>query len=86
MAHPATETDYPDERFTPDELVILQEDPRLTVVVTKEEPTRPNAKDSIDLVKAAMLIKELDELAVGEERKSVLSAIAARRAELTPDA
>lgn len=47
----------------------------------KGEP-RANAKDTIAKVKAAATIEELDELAKGEDRSSVLDAIAARRKEL----
>jgi len=45
-------------------------------------PPRPNAQESIRLAKAAESIEALDQLAAGEERKSVQDAIAARRQEL----
>lgn len=48
----------------------------------KSNPDRANAKDTIANVKAAATIEVLDELANGEDRNSVLVAIAARRKEL----
>ncbi|MHB1183392.1 MAG: HI1506-related protein [Desulfobulbia bacterium] len=45
-------------------------------------PVRPNAANSIELAKAAATAEDLDKLAEGEDRKSVLDAIAKRRAEL----
>jgi len=36
IAHPATATEYPDDKFTPAALAELQEEPMLTVVVTKD--------------------------------------------------
>lgn len=46
------------------------------------EPSRPKAGEMIALVKAAGSIQELEALAAGEDRKSVLEAIASRRADL----
>ena len=43
-----------------------------------------NVADTIALIQAAQSIEELDKLAEGEERKSVLPAIEKRRAELAP--
>lgn len=45
--------------------------------------TKPNANDTIALVKEAKTIEELDALAKDEERKTVVEAIAARRKELS---
>ena len=47
---------------------------------------RLNANDAIALVKGAADLVALEELALGEERKSVLAVIATRRKELEPAA
>ena len=68
-----------------DRVVLTAKDGRKHVVMKKagEDGNRgPNAAQSIELVKAAKTAGELDQLAGGEERKTVLDAIAARRAEL----
>lgn len=42
IAHPADAVDYPDDRFTPEELKILQAEPMLIVeVVLKKQPEPP---------------------------------------------
>ncbi len=91
MAHPKEATTHPDGTFTEEQLVILQAEPMLTVqVIAAEEEkgkgaplaNRPNVADSIAAIKAAATLDELNKLAEGEERKTVLPAIEARRAEL----
>lgn len=95
IAHSVNPTEYPDDRFTEDELKELKAEPKLVVHIVKEAPALNvadlaarvrNAIETIALVKAATDLAVLDELAVGEERKSVIAAIAARRTELTPGA
>lgn len=67
------------------EIVLVSADGRKHVVIKKaaEDGNRGlNAAQSIELVKATTTAEELDKLADGEERKTVLEAIAARRVEL----
>lgn len=52
----------------------------------EKKPTAPNVAATLELIAAAQTIEELDKLAEGEERKSVVPAIEKRRAELTPPA
>lgn len=85
IAHTIAAVEYQDNQFTEEQLAYLKAEPQLVVEIIKDTPQRPNANDTIALVKAAVDLAALDLLAVGEERKSVLPAIAARRAELTPD-
>lgn len=68
-----------------DRVVLVAQDGRKHVVMKEavEKGNRGlNAAKSIELVKAAETAEALDQLADGEERKTVLDAIAARRAEL----
>lgn len=53
--------------------------------VNPAQPPRQNANDAIAQVKAAATTEALDFLAEGEERKSVVAAILARRKELAPE-
>ena len=46
--------------------------------------TRPNVQDTLAAIAAVQTIEELEKLAEGEDRKGVLPAIEARRAELAP--
>ncbi len=77
-----------DKPYLPGETLELsdKEGQRLTarkiVKPVKEAPPRSNAKDTIRRVEAAESIKDLDELAEGEDRDTVLKAIEKRRAEL----
>lgn len=88
VAHPRTATEYADNVFTEAQLKALQAEPMLVVEVIEGDAgndgkiIRPNAKDSIAAIQAATTIEDLDKLAEGEERKSVVDAIAKRRAEL----
>lgn len=83
VAHPKQSTEYPNDRFTADELVQLKNEPMLVVQVTDGGGSgRPNVQASIALIQAATTIEELDKLATGEERKGVQDAIAKRRSEL----
>lgn len=38
VAHPGVATDYPNDRFSEEELEILQNEPMLTVVVSENKP------------------------------------------------
>ena len=49
---------------------------------TKSASGKPNVAATLELIAAALTIEDLDKLAEGEERKSVLPAIEARRSEL----
>ncbi|MEW6595655.1 MAG: HI1506-related protein [Thermodesulfobacteriota bacterium] len=87
IAHPAAPTEYPDDHFGKEELKALAGEPELTVetVAVKAatgNQAKLNANDTIALVKAAKTSEELDELAKGEERTTVIAAIEARRKEL----
>lgn len=88
LAHPKGAVDYPDGHWTEEQLADLRAEPMLVVTVVEDKSNgrdttaRPNASVSIELVKAATTGEYLDELAAGEERKSVLEAIVKRRAEL----
>lgn len=93
IAHSQEPKEYPDGRFTGPQLDILQAEPMLTVTFSEDESkqtdkasggtVRPNAEKSIELVKAAATVEDLEQLAGGEDRRSVLGAIDKRRAELT---
>ena len=81
VPHPSQPTNYPQDRFTKKEIEILKAEPMLTVV-EKDDPEPIQANKAVALVKAATTTEELDTLAQGETRKSVVDAIAARRKEL----
>ncbi len=86
VAHPASATDYPDGFFTPEQIKALHDEPMLVVLEAEEAEAEPSNKptsaaDMIALVKAAGK-EDLDKLAEGETRKTVLDAIEARRKEL----
>lgn len=81
VAHSGQPTDHPADRFTKEEVEILKNEPMLTVVEIEEAP-KPNANEAIAKAKAAAIIADLEEMAKGEDRKSVLAAIDARRKEL----
>lgn len=86
IAHTVAAVEYQDDQFTKEQLAYLQAEPKLVVEIVKDAPQRPNANDTIALVKGAADLAALEELAVGEERKSVLAAIVAKRQELQPSA
>lgn len=46
IAHPAGPVEYPDSRFTPEELERLKKEPKLIVQVTDGKATKPSQKDS----------------------------------------
>ena len=86
-AHPAQTMEYPDGHWSPEQLVILQAEPMLTVQVLeggkpKDVPPRQNIQNTMAAIAAATTVEELNKLAEGEDRKTVLPAIDARRAEL----
>jgi hypothetical protein len=86
MAHSTQPQSYADDRFSLEELDILQGEPMLIVEIVEDEvqgiPHGLNARDTIKLVKEAGDIESLDVLYQGEDRKSVLDALLARRKEL----
>ncbi len=86
LAHPAAPTEYQDDHFTKDQLVEMEAEPELLVervaAAAGGSQAKPNAAETIKLAQAASSVEELDKLAEGEERKTVLDAIAARRKEL----
>lgn len=84
LAHPKGPVDYPTGQWTEDQLSALKAEPMLVVTIREDTTARPNAANSIELVKAAATGEDLDKLAEGEERKSVIEAITKRRAELAP--
>ncbi|MCM0081782.1 HI1506-related protein [Geomonas sp. Red32] len=87
---------WPDGTFTPAQVEQLKRDPMLVVEIVEDTPVvpaasapdapgkRPNVTDTIALVTAAATTGDLEQLALGEDRKTVLDAIAKRRAELEP--
>lgn len=87
VAHPKVATEYPDDRFSEEELEILQAEQQLVVEILEEKkptaPSRPNVPDTVKLIEAATTAEELDALGKGDERKGVIDAIAKRRGELT---
>lgn len=87
-----------DRAYLPDEVIVLDEDEAkglaargiVTIVdmaagSTSSKSNRSNAKDLIKLIEAAGFADELDRLAEGEDRSTVLAAIDKRRAELAKD-
>ncbi|MHB1059816.1 MAG: HI1506-related protein [Rhodanobacter sp.] len=81
VAHPAQPIDHPADRFTGEQTEILKAEPML-VVTEIEEAAKLSANEAIAQAKTAESNEVLDELARGEDRKSVLAAIEARRKEL----
>ena len=53
VAHPAAATEYPAERFTPAELLILQAEPELHVEVIPDADAGIGGSDSADTEAAA---------------------------------
>jgi len=86
IAHTVMETEYPEDRFTEEEMALLKAEPMLVVHVVDRPGQALTATAMIALVKEITDREALEVLATGEERKSVLAAIAARRQELTPEA
>jgi hypothetical protein len=82
VAHPAQPTDHLADFFTEGQIEILKAEPMLTVVEV-EEAVKLTANEVIAKAKAAATIEELDELAKGEDRKSAMAVIEARRKELS---
>lgn len=93
VAHPKAATDYPNNRFTAEQLETLQAEPMLVVQVVQvvtggdpggksDPPQRLNAPSTIALVMAATTLEELNTFAEGEDRKGVLDAIAKKGTEL----
>ena len=87
VAHPAEPTEHPDGTFTPEQIEILHQEPMLVVLEANEAgPELPGlltgATDKITFIKTAASVEQLDSLAEGETRVTVLNAIAARRQEL----
>lgn len=85
VAHAKEPVEYADGRWSAEQLKALKAEPMLVVTEVDGEKgdDKPNAKETIAMVKAAATIEALDALAAGEERKSVLEAIEARRKELS---
>ena len=86
IAHPAQTTEYPDGFFSDEQLELLRQEPMLYVLEGDEGEAELSdkpvpARELIQMIKDASL-DELDKLAEGEARKSVLDAIAERRKEL----
>lgn len=86
VAHPAEPTEHPDDAFTPEQIEILRNEPMLVVLEADEAGAElpgllTGATDKIAFIKTAS-VEQLDSLAEGETRKTVLDAVAARRREL----
>lgn len=89
VAHPATLVEHADDVFTPEQIERLKTEPMLMVeLVDYSQPSQAqkplNVDQSVELVKAAQTIEELDKLGENESRNGVIKAIAKRRAELAP--
>lgn len=87
VAHPATPTEHADDRFNEKELAALRAEPMLMVLnadeakaelINKQIP----AADKIAFLSKIEILEELEKVAEGETRKTVLEAIKARRKEL----
>ena len=89
IAHPKEATEYPDDRFTKEELTVLDAEKMLVVEIIPgglgKKEYELNVPKTVELVTAAETIEALDDLAKDETRKGVLDAIEKRRAELTPE-
>lgn len=76
------------KKYMPGESVSMDEELAAPLLANKtlatEKPAGMNAADTIAKVKIAETLEALEELSAGEERKSVVAAIEARRKELTP--
>jgi hypothetical protein len=84
VAHPKEATEYGDKAFTPEQLKLLQAEPMLTVTIIAE--SKPlTAADLIAQIKAAATVAEVDALLGSDERKTVVDAAAARKAELVKE-
>lgn len=86
IAHPAEPTEYADDAFTPEQIKALHAEPMLMVLEAGEAEAELTNKpvpaaEMITLIKKASA-EDLDQLAEGETRKTVLDAIEARRKEL----
>lgn len=84
-AHATSPTEWPDDRWTPEELKILGAEPML--IVLQGEAAEPQVAPSSAAEKIAFISKvavpeALLPLTEGETRKTVLEAIEARRKEL----
>ncbi len=89
IAHSTKAVIYPDDRFTADELEILNDEPMLIVTEVEgggAKTTRPTAPEAIAKVEACQSIEGLKTLAEGEDRKTVQEAIAKRGDELNEEA
>lgn len=91
IAHSAAPTEYPDQRFSKEQLEQLQREPQLIVELVAEQaapggqgqkPQKKNVTETVALVMAATTAEELAALGEGEDRKGVLDAIAKRSTEL----
>lgn len=86
VAHSTTPTEHPDGAFTPAQIEALHDEPMLVVLAAEEAGAEPASKpvpaaEMIAMIKGAPA-DDLDRLAEGETRKTVLDAIAARRRDL----
>ncbi len=81
-AHSRAKTEWPDDRWTEEELATLMAEPMLTVVVEKKASKPTAAADLIAMAKQAETIEDLDKILEGETRATVLATIEARRQEL----
>ena len=59
MPHPKEPVDYPDDRFSKEELKILKDETMLSVELIPDEP-EPEPKNTIDDVTVAQIKAELD--------------------------
>jgi len=45
VAHPKGTTEYPDDKFTPEQLKVLEAEPKLTVEIVPDESSPPDAPE-----------------------------------------
>ncbi|MBT0664775.1 hypothetical protein KI809_10730 [Geobacter pelophilus] len=88
LSHPKETTEYPDNKFTREELAILQSEPMLVVTVSPDnneqsKPGKPlGAADLIAKITVAETEADIEAILNGDQRATVVAAAAARKAEL----
>jgi hypothetical protein len=88
IEHAATPTEYPNDRFTAEEIEILKAEPMLVVTVLPDSAAagdnqgKRKAEEVIAAIAAAETAEAVDALVEGDARKGVLAAADKRKTEL----
>ena len=85
IAHSRTATEYPDGKFSKEELAILQAEPNLVVTVSGDQPSAAGKQTAAELIARIKLAATLDEVVAilgDDKRATVLAAAEARNAEI----